>query len=97
MVQPASHLPSLNAAVRNDIGISCWRYSPIEATSVLTMNTLGPTAARKSSNSTATTMLRLLRNCTPLPTPDIAERMKRTVITTMIVSAMLFDSPVCQR
>ncbi|MNN57948.1 hypothetical protein D3C81_1729630 [compost metagenome] len=61
------------------------------------MNTLGPTAARNSSSSTATTMLRLLRNCTPLPTPDIAERMKSAVITTMIVNAMLFDSPVCQR
>ncbi|MNT79251.1 hypothetical protein D3C72_2185680 [compost metagenome] len=97
MVQPASHLPSLKAAVRNDIGTSSRRYSPIDATSVFMMNTLGPTAARNSSNSTATTMLTLLRNCTPLPTPDTAERMKSTVITTMIDNAMLLDSPVFQR
>jgi hypothetical protein len=42
-------------------------------------------------------MFRLLRNCTPLPTPETAERMKNTVRTAMIASATPVDSPVPQR
>ncbi len=51
------------------------------------MYTVGPAMKMNASSATATTMLKLLRNCTPLPTPETAESTNKRVSTAMITTA----------
>jgi hypothetical protein len=60
------------------------------------MYTVGPTSRMNSSRAIATTMLKLLRNWTPLPTPEIAEATNASVSTAMIATASPVDVSTSQ-
>ena len=61
------------------------------------MKTNGPTNSTNSASTIASTMLTLLRNCTPFSTPLTADNTKSSVRIPMIVTSRPFETGTSQR